>query len=98
DIATGEEEFIHFEEPVYTTGLGYNPQFDGTKFRITYSSMITPSTTYEYDILTKEKEVLKEEEVIGGYDKELYATERVFATAKDGTKIPIAIVYKKELF
>lgn len=98
DLSNGKEDHLHFEEPVYTTNLGFNPQYDGTKFRISYSSMITPPTVFEYDIATGTKEVLKQEEIVGGYDKNLYATERIFATAKDGTKIPVLLAYKKELF
>ncbi len=88
---------VKFPEPVYTYWGSENPDFNTSLVRFTYSSPITPRTVYDYD-MNSEKFILKKEyEVLGGYDKSDYVTERAFATAKDGTKVPISIAYKKGL-
>lgn len=94
----GDEYYIDFGEPTYTAGVGNNPEFDTPKLRYGYSSMTTPFSVVEFDMSTKEKVVLKEQEVVGGYDKTAYQTERVWATADDGERVPISLVYKKDLF
>ncbi len=82
-------------ESVYTMGLGTNPEFDTPVIRYTYASMITPNSTYEYDFKTRKSELIKQMEVLGGYDKTKYETTRVWATARDGVKVPISIMMKK---
>ncbi|MDJ0688853.1 MAG: S9 family peptidase [Xenococcaceae cyanobacterium MO_188.B32] len=94
-FATGEITQLTFPEPTYSFAGGNNPEFDTTKFRFSYSSMITPSSIFDYDLETGERELKKETEVLGGYDRTLYASERLTATASDGTKVPISLVYKK---
>ena len=87
--------YLEFNDPayaVYTTG---NRDFDTSTVRYIYTSLTTPTTTYEYDMNTKSQKMLKQEEVVGGYNPEDYSSERLFATATDGTKVPISLVYKK---
>lgn len=91
----GHEHYIEFDEPTYTASVGANPEYNSNIFRYRYTSMTTPSSTYDYDMATKKQLLKKQQEVIGGYDKAAYVTERTYATAKDGTKIPISLVYKK---
>ncbi len=89
------DDYISFEEPAYAAFPGANPDYNSNKYRYNYASMVTPSSTYNYDVNTKEKTLLKQKEVLGGYDSKQYVSERLMATAKDGNKIPISIVYKK---
>jgi oligopeptidase B len=90
-----KEHYLDFGEPVYVSGFGANPEFNTDVLRFTYQSMKTPFSTFDYNMKTKEKKLMKQTEVLGGYDPSAYQTERLWATAKDGTKIPISIVYKK---
>ena len=94
-LATGEIKELTFPEPTYSFFGGNNPEFNTTKFRFSYSSMITPSSVFDYDFETEERELKKETEVLGGYDRTLYASERLTAIASDGTKVSISLVYKK---
>lgn len=93
----GTEHYIEFEEPAYTAVTGSNPEYDSKTLRYIYTSMTTPVSTYDYNMETKARKLMKQQEVIGGYHAEDYTTERLYATAKDGTKVPISIVYKKGL-
>ncbi len=95
DRKTGKKEFLKFDEPVYTVYSSGNPEYNTDNFRFGYTSLITPGSQYEQDLKTGKRTLLKQQEVLGGYNKDNYTTERLFATAKDGTKIPISIVYKK---
>lgn len=95
DRKTGKKEFLKFDEPAYTVSPSGNPEYNTDNFRFGYTSMVTPSSQFEQDLKTGKRILLKEQEVLGGYNKDNYTTERFFATAKDGTKIPISIVYKK---
>lgn len=95
DMKSNKSTRIQTEEPVYTMGLGGNPEFDTPTIRYGYASMITPQTTYEYDFKTGKSKVLKQQEVLGGYDKNKYDTTRVWATVRDGVKVPISLVMKK---
>ncbi|KXH81664.1 S9 family peptidase [Chryseobacterium kwangjuense] len=95
DRKTGKKEFLKFDEPAYTVYSSENPEYNTDNFRFGYTSMVTPSSQFEQDLKTGKRVLLKQQEVLGGYDKSNYVTERLFATAKDGTKIPISIVYKK---
>lgn len=87
--------YIKFDEPVYDAGVGANPEYNSTTLRYSYTSLTTPNSTYDYDLVKKDQKLMKQQEVLGGYNPKDYVTERVFATAKDGTKVPIALVYKK---
>ena len=92
----GEATFLPFEEETYTAYLGNNPAFDQTHLRFGYTSMTTPGSVIDYDFNTGEKTVQKEQEVVGGYDKSLYETKRIWATASDGTQVPMSVVYRKD--
>lgn len=91
----GKEHYIDFGEDSFLAYTSANPEFDTDILRIGYTSMTTPRSTFDYNMNTKEMELLKEQEIVGGYDKSEYQSERLYATAKDGTKIPISMVYKK---
>ena len=91
----GEEHYIDFGEDAYVAYTSVNPDFDTELLRIAYQSMTTPNTTYDYNMRSREKTLLKQEEVLGGFNPDDYTSERVFATARDGEKVPISIVYKK---
>ena len=95
--STGPEHYIDFGEPAYTASAGANPEYNSKTLRYVYTSMTTPVSVYDYNLETKAKKLMKQQEIIGGYNAADYTTERLYATAKDGTKIPISIVYKKGL-
>ncbi len=82
-------------EEVYTTSLATNPEFDTPVIRYNYASMITPNSTYEYDLKTRNSKLLKQMEIPSGYEKAQYETTRVWATARDGVKVPVSLVMKK---
>ncbi len=94
---TLKEHNLNFGEATYSAGVGNNPEFNTTKLRFGFTSMITPSSAYEYDMKTREKVLLKQTEVVGGYNADDYVQERAYATARDGAIVPISIVYKKGL-
>ncbi|MEA3475476.1 MAG: S9 family peptidase [Candidatus Cloacimonadota bacterium] len=98
NLSTNEDYYIDFPEPIYTIYSGRNPNFDTHIFRFTYESMVMPYSVYDYNMKTREKELKKQQEVLGGYDASLYKSERIFAQAKDSTLIPISLGYKKDLF
>jgi oligopeptidase B len=95
DFATKESRRIAFPEPIYTAGLGNNPEYDQTKVQITYSSFVTPDSVYEYDLKTNERTLLKQKEIPAGHKPEDYAVERITATSADGAKVPVSILTKK---
>jgi oligopeptidase B len=95
DMKTRTSHRIATTEPDYTLSLGYNPEFDTTTVRFIYQSMVTPSSTFEYDLNTKQRTLLKQQEVLGGYDSTRYQARRIWAVARDGTKVPISVVSKK---
>lgn len=97
DLESGKSHVVAFPEPAYTVGGATNAEFDTTKFRYAYESPITPRSVYEYDLDTRQQTLLKQNEVVGGYDKTQYVVKRLFATAADGVKIPVTITYKKGL-
>lgn len=90
-----EEHYLDFGEPAYLAFTSTNPEFDTRILRYGYTSMTTPRSTFDYDMVTRNNMLLKEEEVLGGFDKSNYTTERIFATARDGVKVPVSIVYRK---
>lgn len=91
-----EEHYIEFNDPTYSVYTTGNPEFDTETLRFNYMSMTTPSTTYDYNMVSKEKTLLKQMEVLGGkFSPDNYVSERIMAPAKDGKMVPISIVYKK---
>jgi oligopeptidase B len=86
---------IETPESVYTMGLSTNPEYDTTAVRYNYSSMITPNSTYEFDLKTRKSTLIKQQEIPSGYDKSQYETTRVWATARDGVKVPVSIMMRK---
>ncbi len=89
------EHYIDFGEPAYAVYAAENPEFDTTLFRFRYSSLTTPLSVFDYNMDTKEKKLLKREEVLGGFDASNYITERQWAAASDGQRVPISLVYRK---
>jgi oligopeptidase B len=87
---------IVFPEASYDAGLGNNPEYDMQVLRVGYESMVTPGTEYDYTVETGELEVLKVQEIPSGYDAAKYRTERLKITARDGTEVPVSIVYPKD--
>jgi len=92
------ETAIDFGEPAYIAGIDNNPEYDSKVIRYSYQSMTTPPSTFDYVIDTKEKKLLKQREVLGGFSPSNYQTERIMAPAKDGNLVPISIVYRKDKF
>jgi oligopeptidase B len=95
DKKSGNEHYLDFGEPAYTANVSSNPEFNSEVLRFNYTSLTTPASVYDYTMDTKSKKLMKQQEVVGGYDAKKYVTERIYATAKDGTKVPVSIVYKK---
>jgi oligopeptidase B len=90
----GEDFFIAADEPAYTTALGQNAEIDTHIVRYSYSSLTTPATIYDYDIHTGERQLMKRTPVLGTFDPSHYRTELVWATARDGAKVPVSLVYR----
>ena len=94
---TGNHHEVSFDEPAYVVYPTTNTEFNTTKLRFIYASLTTPNTTFEYDMNERSKTILKETQVMGGHEPSKYTTERLFAEGRDGTQIPISLVYKKGL-
>jgi len=95
DLRSGESRRIEFPEPAYAS-YGYtNREYDASKFRYGYQSFITPRSVFEYDMASGKSTLLKQKEVPGGYDRTRYQVEQIYATASDGVKIPLSVVYLK---
>jgi oligopeptidase B len=95
-LESGASHAVAFPEPTYATFPDINAEYETTRFRFRYQSMITPPSVFEYDMATRERTLLKRMEVLGGYDPTLYATERLHAESSDKTRVPISIVYRKD--
>ena len=95
DFRTGEQHSIDYPEPVYTAELGANAEFRTKLLRFHYTSLVTPASVYDYNMETRERELKKRQEVLGGYEPSLYQSERIYAVAQDGVEVPISLVYKK---
>ena len=89
-------ERITFPEASYSAGLSNNPEWHMTTLRLSYESMVAPSSVLDYDVATRSLTTLKVQEIPSGYDASLYATERLEITARDGTAIPVSVVYRKD--
>jgi len=96
DFQTNSRHRVEFPEPVYSASLAQNREFATPVVRYNYQSLVTPSSVFDYDMNSHKATLLKETEVPGGFDKNNYKSERLFATAADGTKIPLSVVYRKE--
>jgi oligopeptidase B len=90
-----QEKRIETPESVYTMSLAMNPEYEIGAIRYSYSSMITPNSTYEYDFSTRKSTLIKQREIPSGYDKSQYTTERLWTTARDGVKVPVIVMMKK---
>jgi oligopeptidase B len=97
NIRNGQEHTIEFAEPVYTASPGSNPEYDTSTLRFGFTSLVTPSSVYDYDMNTRQRTLKKQTDVLGGYDPSRYATERTWARAEDGTMVPVSLVYRKPL-
>jgi oligopeptidase B len=97
DLRNGRTHYVDFPEPVYAAFPAANAEFDTSVLRFSYQSFITPPSVFDYDMETHKRVLLKQTEVLGGYNTGEYRSERIYATAADGTRIPISLVYKKDL-
>jgi oligopeptidase B len=86
---------IAFSEPAYSASLGANPEFASRQIRFSYESFITPRSVYDYDVATRTRTLRKQQPVLGGYDPALYVSERIHASAADGTRVPVSLVYRR---
>jgi oligopeptidase B len=96
-FASGEKKRITYPEPVYTASVQVNREYKTNQLRYAYQSLVTPASVFDYDIEKHASTLLKQTEVPGGYDASKYRSERVWATAPDGVKVPVSIVYRKDL-
>ncbi len=94
-LSSGAEHYVTLPEPVYTLSAPGGPEFDTTLLRFNYTSLVTPPSTYDYDMNARTRVLVKQQPVLGGFDSRNYISERIFATAADGTKIPVSLVYRK---
>jgi oligopeptidase B len=97
DFASGRKHYLAFGEAVYCAHPGANYEFDTVQFRLAYESLVTPRSVYSYEVAGRKLTLLKRQPVLGGYDPDEYASEALSAVAKDGTRVPISIVYRKSL-
>lgn len=89
---------ISFPEPAYTAAGHVNREFDTTSFRYSYQSLVSPASVYRYDVPTAQSTLLKEQEIPGKFDRSHYASERLWVLVKDGTRVPVSLVYRKDRF
>ncbi len=97
DWNTQNEHYLDFGEDVYDAGISINPEFDSDILRYSYTSLTTPNSTYDYNMKTQEKTLLKQQEVLGDFNSENYEAKRLYATSHDGEQVPISIVYRKDI-
>ena len=89
------EYYLDFGEPAYLAYVSTNLEFNTPVLRYGYTSLTTPSSTYDYDMKTRQKTLLKRDQILGGFDPAKYVTERFFTTARDGARVPVSLVYRK---
>ena len=94
----GESKEIRFPDPAYEADGDVNRDFGTTTYRYAYQSLVRPPSVFEYDVRTGESTLLKEHEVPGGFDASRYASERLWFKAKDGTEVPVSLVYRRDKF
>ncbi len=97
DLRSGETHHLEFPEPAYSAAVDVNKEFDTRVLRFSYESFITPLSIYDYDMASRERQLVKQKPVLGGYDPARYESERIYARAADGARIPISLVYRKGL-
>lgn len=97
NLKDNSEHYLDFGEPAYTASVDMNPEYDTKVLRFNYTSLATPSSVYDYDMEARSKKLMKQQEVLGGYNPADYVTERLYATVRDGVKVPVSLVYKKGL-
>lgn len=97
NFASGGTHYVEFTEPVYTASIGANAEYETKTLRFSYTSLVTPNSVFDYNMETRARELKKQQPVLGGYDPTKYQSERIYATAPDGVKVPISLVYKKGL-
>ena len=97
DQQTNQKHYLDFGEPAYTVYPSVNLDFDTKILRFGYTSLTTPKSIFDYNLSSREKKLLKQDEIVGGYNPQDYVTERQWATAEDGTRVPMSVVYKKGL-
>ncbi|MBX3133309.1 MAG: S9 family peptidase [Gemmatimonadaceae bacterium] len=97
DLAAGTSHDVSFPETAYGVFPGSNPEFDTDLLRFSYSSLVTPTSVYDYQMDTRSRELRKRDEVLGGFDPSRYSVERTYATARDGTRVPVSMVYRNDL-
>jgi oligopeptidase B len=95
DMRSKRSHRIATDEPDYSIGLAVNPEFETSAIRYSYQSMVTPPSVYEYDMDTHRRTLLKQQEVLGGYDPSQYDAKRIVANARDGRQVPISLVYRR---
>jgi oligopeptidase B len=96
DLGRGQSHRVAFPEPAYAAFPAANAEFDTRLFRYRYESLVTPASVFDYDMDARSSALLKEQPVLGGYDRGRYATERLLAPAADGVEIPVSLVYRKD--
>jgi oligopeptidase B len=89
--------YLEFQDPTYVANISTNPEFDTDVLRYSYSSLTTPNSTFDINMVSKEKTLKKQQEVVGDFDPQNYKSERLWAPADDGTKIPISLVYRRDM-
>jgi oligopeptidase B len=94
---SSKSNYVTFPESVYGAGANTNAEFDTDTYRFSYESFLSPSSVYDYNVKTRKKTLLKQTVVRGGYDKSKYVTKRLFATASDGTKVPITLMHLRSM-
>tara|TARA_R110002096_G_scaffold436096_2_gene667446 strand:+ start:21421 stop:23571 length:2151 start_codon:yes stop_codon:yes gene_type:complete len=97
-LSSEESMDLKFDDPVFSAYISSNPEVDSDVVRLSYSSLTTPSSVYEYNLASGERELLKQDEVMGGFSSDNYLSERISIEARDGKMIPVSIVYRKDMF
>jgi oligopeptidase B len=97
DLRNGQRRRVEFPEPAYSAAPDQNAEFDTTLFRYSYESLLTPHSVFDHDMETGSSTLMKEQPVLGGYDRTRYVSERLFAIAADGVRVPVSLVYRRGL-
>lgn len=97
NLVNERSQQVEFDEPVYTFSRAGNPEFNTAVLRFTFESLLTPASVYDYNMETGDRVLLKQDEIVGGYNRDDYKSERILAPAKDGTQIPISLVYRRNV-